>query len=67
MNSKHIGADMVFALPNAEIGMMDAEIAAKIMYAEEGCCKAPVKFFCFLPIFVKNSSAVCNSADCHAL
>ena len=35
MNSKHIGADMVFALPNAEIGMMDAEIAAKIMYAEE--------------------------------
>ncbi|MCI8378972.1 MAG: carboxyl transferase [Lachnospiraceae bacterium] len=35
MNSKHIGADMVFALPNAEIGMMDAEIAAKIMYAGE--------------------------------
>jgi len=35
MNSKHIGADMVFALPNAEIGMMDAEVAAKIMYAGE--------------------------------
>lgn len=33
MNSKHIGADMVFALPNAEIGMMDANVAAKIMYA----------------------------------
>ena len=33
MNSKHIGADMVFALPDAEIGMMDAEIAAKIMYS----------------------------------
>lgn len=32
MNSKHIGADMVFALPNAKIGMMDADIAAKIMY-----------------------------------
>ncbi len=33
MNSKHIGADMVFALPDAEIGMMDAEVAAKIMYS----------------------------------
>ena len=33
MNSKHIGADMVFALPDAQIGMMDADIAAKIMYA----------------------------------
>jgi acetyl-CoA carboxylase carboxyltransferase component len=32
MNSKHIGADMVFALPEAKIGMMDAELAAKIMY-----------------------------------
>lgn len=37
MNSKHIGADMVFALPDAQIGMMDANVAAKIMYAgEEG-------------------------------
>ena len=35
MNSKHIGADMVFALPEAEIGMMDANVAAKIMYGEE--------------------------------
>lgn len=35
MNSKHIGADMVFALPNAQIGMMDADVAAKIMYAED--------------------------------
>lgn len=35
MNSKHIGADLVFALPNAEIGMMDAKNAVKIMYAEE--------------------------------
>ncbi|HKL98577.1 MAG TPA: carboxyl transferase domain-containing protein [Mobilitalea sp.] len=32
MNSKHIGADMVFALPEAKIGMMDAELAARIMY-----------------------------------
>lgn len=35
MNSKHIGADLVFALDGAEIGMMDAKQAAKIMYAEE--------------------------------
>lgn len=35
MNSKHIGADMVFALPDAKIGMMDADVAAKIMYADE--------------------------------
>ena len=32
MNSKSIGADMVFAWPNAEIGMMDAKSAANIMY-----------------------------------
>ena len=35
MNSKSIGADMVFAWPTAEIGMMDARLAAKIMYADE--------------------------------
>ena len=34
MNSKSIGADMVYAWPNAEIGMMDANQAAKIMYAD---------------------------------
>lgn len=34
MNSKHIGADMVFALEHAEIGTMDAEIAVQIMYPE---------------------------------
>lgn len=33
MNSKSIGADMVYAWENAEIGMMDASLAAKIMYA----------------------------------
>ena len=32
MNSKSIGADMVFAWPTAEVGMMDATMAAKIMY-----------------------------------
>lgn len=34
MNSKSIGADIVYAWPNAEIGMMDAAMAAKIMYAD---------------------------------
>ncbi len=34
MNSKSVGADMVYAWPNAEIGMMDAKLAAKIMYAD---------------------------------
>ena len=33
MNSKAIGADMVYAWESAEIGMMDASLAAKIMYA----------------------------------
>lgn len=31
MNSKHIGADLVFSLPQAEISMMDAKAAAKII------------------------------------
>lgn len=32
MNSKSVGADMVYAWDTAEIGMMDASLAAKIMY-----------------------------------
>ena len=32
MNSKAIGADIVMAWPNAQIGAMDATLAAKIMY-----------------------------------
>lgn len=35
MNSKALGADMVFAWQGAKIGMMDAAAAAKIMYADE--------------------------------
>lgn len=35
MNSKHIGADLVFALEDAKVGMMDASLAAQIMYAGE--------------------------------
>lgn len=35
MNSKSIGADIVYAWPQAKIGMMDAEQAVRIMYADE--------------------------------
>lgn len=34
MNSKSIGADMVYAWPSAEIGTMEASMAAKIMYPD---------------------------------
>ena len=34
MNSKALGADMVYAWKDAQIGMMDANLAAKIMYAD---------------------------------
>jgi acetyl-CoA carboxylase carboxyltransferase component len=36
MNSKAIGADVTFAWENAQIGTMDAKLAAKIMYDGEG-------------------------------
>lgn len=39
MNSKAIGADMVYAWENAEIGMMDAKLAAKIMYADSSAAE----------------------------
>ena len=35
MGSKAVGADIVYAWPGAEIGMMDAQSAARIMYADE--------------------------------
>ena len=34
MNSKSIGADMVYAYPDAKIGAMDSKLAVKIMYPE---------------------------------
>lgn len=34
MNSKAIGADLVYAWPDTKVGMMDAKMAAKIMYAD---------------------------------
>ena len=36
MNSKALGCDLTFAWDNAEIGAMDAKMAAKIMYDGEG-------------------------------
>ncbi len=35
MNSKHIGADLVFALPTAQIGTMEPSLAAQIIYDGE--------------------------------
>lgn len=35
MNSKAIGADLVFALEGAEVGTMNADLAAQIIYADE--------------------------------
>jgi len=34
MNSKGLGADFVYAWPKAEIGMMDAGLAAKVIYPD---------------------------------
>ena len=35
MNSKESGADVVLAWPNAEVALMNAESAARILYAQE--------------------------------
>lgn len=35
MNSKALGADMVYAWPDTKIGMMNSDSAARIMYADE--------------------------------
>lgn len=35
MNAKHIGADIVYAWPNAKVSVMNAESAVRIMYADE--------------------------------
>ncbi|MCP1101134.1 acetyl-CoA carboxylase carboxyltransferase component [Aequitasia blattaphilus] len=35
MNSKALGADVVYAWPSVKIGMMNSDLAAKIMYADE--------------------------------
>ena len=36
MNSKALGCDMTYAWEDASMGMMDAKLAAKVMYAGEG-------------------------------
>jgi acetyl-CoA carboxylase carboxyltransferase component len=35
MNSKHVGADLVFAVDSAKIGTMEATAAAEIIYGEK--------------------------------
>lgn len=43
MNSKSIGADMVYAWPDAKVGMMDSKLAAKIMYPEADATELSAK------------------------
>ena len=43
MNSKSIGADMVYAWSGSQIGMMDAKLAAKIMYADSDAALPSMK------------------------
>lgn len=45
MNSKAIGADMVYAWKDAKIGTMDSVAAAKIMYADEIASSKDAKAF----------------------
>ncbi len=35
LNSKHIGADFVYAWPSAKVSVMEPEMAVRIMYADE--------------------------------
>lgn len=43
MNSKSIGADLVYAWPDARIGMMDASMAAKLMYPQASAAELEEK------------------------
>lgn len=43
MNSKSIGADLVYAYPDAKIGMMEPKLAAKIMYPEADSAELDTK------------------------
>ena len=43
MNSKSLGADLVYAWPEAKVGMMDASMAAKIMYPNAGAVELKEK------------------------
>jgi len=55
MNSKSLGADLSIAWDNASIGMMDAELAAKVMYDGQGADK--------IAEAAKDYAALQNSVD----
>lgn len=55
MNSKALGCDLTFAWPNAEIGTMDAKLAAKIIYDGEAADAVADK--------AKEYAALQNSAE----
>ncbi|MFR6583156.1 MAG: carboxyl transferase domain-containing protein [Ruminococcus sp.] len=59
MNSKAVGADMVYAWENAEIGMMDADLAAKIMYAGDDAAALTEKAAEYREL--QNSVSLCSS------
>ena len=42
-NSKSVGADLVYAYPTAKIGMMNSELAAKIMYPDADSAELSAK------------------------
>lgn len=43
MNSKSVGADLVYAWPTAKVSTMDAKLAAKIMYADADAAEQNAK------------------------
>ncbi len=64
MNSKHIGADLVFALNQAKIGMMDAKAACQIMKEDEISKAANTKEA--LEEAIKEYEAIQSSAEAAA-
>ena len=58
MNSKALGADMTYAWENAEIGMMDAKLAAKIMYDGQDAAVINEKAAEYAAL--QSSAAVCS-------
>lgn len=56
MGSKAMGADMVFAWPNAEIGAMDARAAAKIISADSASVKENADAFAALQLSVASAA-----------
>lgn len=56
MGSKAMGADMVYAWPNAEIGAMDAKAAAKIISADAASVKENAEAFAALQLNVASAA-----------